>query len=459
MSGWHKRDALGGPVFDRLREFLRSRDDEEAGTGDFEDFERELHRLLSEVEADLVGAELQRLDIDVAQIEVDGETYRRVGSSESTYQTAAGPIGVNRHLYRANGERRAICPLEMRAGIVEGEYTPRAARLMALVMSEMPSATGETLFDEFGGMTPSRSALDRLPKRLSEHWEENRLDWESLIRGAESVPKAAVACAVSLDGVMVPMKSREAHDRREAEGKQTKGPADYREASVATVSFYDWEGERLETRRIARMPEPGKLTTKQWLQDEWESIRRQQPELQLVRMSDGAADHWTALSQLESYEVVDIEDFFHACEHLKEAADALFGEGSEEGKRFFETNRQRLRDEENGVEAVIRALAYRTKTRRKGRAKAAKVLAYFRKRRHRMQYAAARAQNLPIGTGVTEAACKTLVSARLKKAGMRWRMEGGQAIVTLRSLLQSDRWDRGWNLIKSAYVKEVRIAA
>jgi len=67
-------------------------------------------------------------------------------------------VRIERHLYRANGDRRAICPVELRAGIVEGEYTPQPARLMAVVMNEMPSATGETALREFGGMTASRCA-------------------------------------------------------------------------------------------------------------------------------------------------------------------------------------------------------------------------------------------------------------------------------------------------------------
>jgi len=76
-----------------------------------------------------------------------------------------------------------------------------------------------------------------------------------------------------------------------------------------------------------------------------------------------------------------------------------------------------------------------------------------------MQYASYRAEGLPIGTGVTEAACKTLVSERLKQSGMRWGMEGGRAILTLRSLIQSNRWDRGWQLLRSVYVQDVRIDA
>ena len=55
--------------------------------------------------------------------------------------------------------------------------------------------------------------------------------------------------------------------------------------------------------------------------------------------------------------------------------------------------------------------------------------------------------NFPIGSGVVEAACKTLVSQRLKRSGMRWRTAGGQAILTFRALCQSERFERAWPLL------------
>ena len=59
------------------------------------------------------------------------------------------------------------------------------------------------------------------------------------------------------------------------------------------------------------------------------------------------------------------------------------------------------------------------------------MLGYFRRNRQRMDYAEAAQRGLPIGSGVVEAACKTLVTERLKRSGMRWREAGGQAILTL----------------------------
>ena len=59
----------------------------------------------------------------------------------------------------------------------------------------------------FGGLKPSKSSLDRLPKQLGQRWERERIEFEDVLRAQERVPAEAVSMAVSLDGVMVPMKN------------------------------------------------------------------------------------------------------------------------------------------------------------------------------------------------------------------------------------------------------------
>ena len=72
-----------------------------------------------------------------------------------------------------------------------------------------------------------------------------------------------------------------------------------------------------------------------------------------------------------------------------------------------------------------------------------------------MTYFAWREQGLPIGSGVVEAACKTLVSQRLKLSGMRWSDEGAQAILRLRGWQQSDLFDQAWALLAATFRSEV----
>jgi hypothetical protein len=82
---------------------------------------------------------------------------------------------------------------------------------------------------------------------------------------------------------------------------------------------------------------------------------------------------------------------------------------------------------------------------------------YFQRNRKRMRFAEAAERGLPIGSGVVEAACKTLVAQRMKRSGMRWRDAGGQAILTLRGLIQSNRFDHGWSLLAGTYRRKVTL--
>jgi hypothetical protein len=58
-----------------------------------------------------------------------------------------------------------------------------------------------------------------------------------------------------------------------------------------------------------------------------------------------------------------------------------------------------------------------------------------------MHYQAYRCQHLPIGSGITEAACKIMFTQRLKRSGMAWTKEGGQVILDLWMIWLSGAWD------------------
>ena len=75
----------------------------------------------------------------------------------------------------------------------------------------------------------------------------------------------------------------------------------------------------------------------------------------------------------------------------------------------------------------------------------------FRGNRHRVGHADAKAKGLTIGSGVVEAAGKSLVTERLKRSGMRWGAHGGQAILTPRPFVQNRRFDHAWPLLAKSY--------
>ena len=167
---------------------------------DFEEMEREFRALFAEAEREVVGETLERLDVDLPFVEIEGRRYRRVLRSHATYTSAAGAVGVHRTLYRCGGER-AVAPMELRAGIVAGHWTVLAARQASVVVAHVTAQEGERVFRELGRMRPSKSSLDRLPKGLGGQWEGQREAFEAALRASSEVAQEAVTVAVSLDGV------------------------------------------------------------------------------------------------------------------------------------------------------------------------------------------------------------------------------------------------------------------
>ena len=140
----------------------------------FEDFERELRALLAHTECAVTEEALARQDVDLPFVFIDGERYRRAGRFDQTYLSAAGPVTVMRTLYRARRDAPAVAALECRAGIVEGYWTPLAARHGARLVTHLTPRDAEEVFVHLGHMQPSKSSLDRLPKALSARWEVQR---------------------------------------------------------------------------------------------------------------------------------------------------------------------------------------------------------------------------------------------------------------------------------------------
>lgn len=178
MEVSHKNDVLASLAVEGLRQFVRQRRQQwetEETAPDFESFEHELHEHIMALEQELLAEELSRYDVDVEEVEVEGTTYRQALTSTETYLTAAGPVTVERHLYRPKGRStKSICPLELRVGMVRGLFTPRAARQGAFAVAHLTPREAAALFKELGGMRPSHSTLDRLPKELSSSLSERK---------------------------------------------------------------------------------------------------------------------------------------------------------------------------------------------------------------------------------------------------------------------------------------------
>lgn len=457
------RASFHDRLLDGIRKFLEDHAMQgKTSAREFHEFEKALHERLRETEREIVADVMAASDVDADAIEIDGRVHRRVLRSKQTYMSAAGEVEVERWLFkdRADPTAHALAAIDLRLGIVEGFWTQRAAQQASWVVTQMTPQKGEELFERVGNMDPSKSSLDRLPRALGERWESEREKYEQVLREAIVVPEGTASVAVSIDGVLAPIDGAtsptKVRNDAAAEGRLSKGPAGYREVGCATLAFCDPKGDLISAIRFGRGPEPKKVALKDTLAKDLAHVLALRPDLPVVKIADAGGDNWEYLSNL--VEGPDVLDFFHATEHLAAAIAAVHGDGTFATRHKFELLRERLLTEDDGARGVINALDYLRRQNPKIK-RVAQVLSYFRKNKSRMRYAEWKRAGYMIGSGVVEAACKTLVAQRLKLSGMRWSTKGAQAILTMRGWDQSERFDEAWALVAATYHREIHVLA
>lgn len=411
----------------------------------FETHEQVIYRLTQAIGQESMKEALHCYDVENTIIEIEGEKYRKKDKAPHTYQTTHGPVTVERYVYAHKTKKGiSLCPMELQTGIVESYWSPKAAKNAIWSLTHLAPQDVEDLCGEWGGMNPSRSSLDRLPKALQKHWEPQTIHYHQALTQEEKIPAAAVCMAVSLDGVMIGMKKFL---------KDTHGTV-WQEASCASVSFFDKDGERLDTCYYGRMPESKKVTLKTLLKNHVEYVMKERPDLVCVAVADGAQDNWTFFEE-EMPMAIHVTDFYHACEYVKKGCEAAFSD-AKESKSEYEKRRTLLLEDPKGIDKIIRSFRY-FRSKEPKNAVFQTVITYLTNNKERMKYSLQREKNYPIGSGVVEAACKSLVNQRMKRSGMSWKTAGGQGVLTFRALVKSHRFDKAWPKIAAAYQKDIVI--
>lgn len=159
---------------------------------------------------------------------------------------------------------------------------------------------------------------------------------------------------------------------------------------------------------------------------------------------DGAEWIWNAAS-VQFVGCRQCLDFFHASQHLAEAARAIHGDGTEAFEKAFAAGRKELLG--NGWQGLCQFVAdNRDAADAAGRPDALDaLLAYFANHAGRIDYAARLGQGRSIGSGPIEGYCKTL-GLRLKSRGARWGLANVDRMAALISLHESGVWDTYWAL-------------
>ena len=358
----------------------------------------------------------------------NGQKHYRKFLSLGKYLTLLGEISLRRGIYQSNKANRSICPLEAKLKFINDYVSFAAAEYICYSLASMTLGEFVKHCKKWTLMKPSEGTVKRVLEYVGDFLETSRFLHTP---SNQTVPKQAVSLAMSMDSTSVLIRKQ-----------------GWKHATAATLSTYDLEGNRLDTVYIGRMPEKGKTQAKRLLEKEVEAITKKHEFKYTVCIADGARDLWLFFRK-KYPDAIHVVDFFHVCEHLSKLSELLFKDPSD-AKVWYKKQRTILKEDPNGASKVIRAVRYR-RSKAKEDPEIEAELKYLQHNRRRMNYFELQQNKLPIGSGVVEAACKNLIGARMKKSGMRWSIDGGQAVLTLRSLILSNRWEQFWAFFVSRH--------
>ncbi|MBX6316778.1 MAG: hypothetical protein IRY99_28280 [Isosphaeraceae bacterium] len=194
-------------------------------------------------------------------------------------------------------------------------------------------------------------------------------------------------------------------------------------------------------------PEYGRAKFLGHLEAEIGRAKAKCPDARYVGIADEAQGNWEFL---ERHTDVQVTDFWHAAEYLGKAAVVLYRGHPRTKEAWLEEACHRLKHDVGGAGWVLKQLRRLARERpwAKGDEEVQRAITYFANQSGagRMDYAGRVAVNEPIGSGVTEAACKVIIKQRLCGSGMKWTEDGAAVVLSLRTLSYTpERWDEFWS--------------
>ena len=384
-----------------------------------------------------------------------GQGYRRLAKKTRNAHLATlfGTVCLWRFPYRFWEpliKECCIFPLELQLGLLEG-VTPALADWIGRRMAEAGATQNRVLkqLKEQCGVAMGVKRLRKLIAVLSDGMVEHRqaTQVEALLAALRTAQNSRgnrkPVLAVGRDGITL---CEYTHRFWEI-------------ATTATVTIFDRAGKRLTTVFLALPPELGQATMTGTLTALLTELLKQWdgplPTLAYIADSGGNESgyfegvlkrmrHPLTGERLAWQRVV---DFYHAAERIWTMAEALFGSKSPQYRSWALRMLKILKNKRRGAKRVLHSAAALAKGRKMSRARREafrKARNYLRKRTQWMRYRDYKERHVPLGSGITEAACKTIFTQRLKLSGMRWKRAGASQILNLRTALLSRTWQAAY---------------
>ena len=368
------------------------------------------------------------------------------GRHQKTFESALGPLSLQRAYYHCERCQSGFCPRDRALGLEGSSLSPGVLRMTGSAAALVSFKESSGLLHELAGVEVSAKQVERVAEGLG---AEIAVDERQPV---EKRSPAAPTMYLGMDGTGVPMRAPEVADRA---GKQADGSAKTREAKVVTI----WTAESRD-KQGKPTRDPGSITYSAAIESA--ATQDTSPELsdfaarvlreatrrgfteatRQVVLGDGSTWIWNTAGELFP-EATQILDRFHAKEHLSTVGKVIFG-NSEAGKAWIQQRYDEL--DEGRLSSLVKALRpYR---------EARECIHYLWNNRRRMRYPRFHQQGFCTSTGVVEAGCKVVIVTRLKRAGMHWTVQGANAIIALRCSKLSGRfedfWERRSDQVKAA---------
>lgn len=404
---------------------------------DFMQCEEQIQSALNEAGQLATGRCLQDFDSDGSPIIIGSEklTAKRRKVSKK-YETPYGPVAVERYAYQTSLGGAVHIPLEVNARVVAGS-TPRFAKIVSFGYSHNNSGVVQSMLLQTLNRKVSRCFVQDVSAAVASHLEDKNRHWD--YAPCEPAAHDVAFISIGLDGTCMLFCE---------EG--------YRQAMVGTIALFDAAGERLHTNYVAAAPEHGKATFLRRMDEEIAQTKDRYTHARYVGISDGASDY---LPWLKRHTTTQVLDFWHVTEYINAAAEAIHRDESER-QAWIDEACHILKHEHGAGARILEQLNDATSRRQSARVRENldAAISYLDNNLQRMNYASYRKGQLPIGSGITEAACKTLVKIRMCGAGMKWRQSGSDCVLTLRALsLSKGRWEQFWtNVARFGLSKSAR---
>lgn len=451
--------------------------------------EGSLHRKLLELGRVLLeGAARRRPERDVGESDThEGVTRKRYSARERSYVSIFGPITIERAYYweqdkgghypldaALNLPERSISYLLQKwiqKGVAKEAYGEALEDMEDLLGLQLPKRTHEQITEEASGEVVAFYEERQAPpvetegavigaqadgkgvRMVRADQPEQGRDQDNARRKKGEKPglrRMAVATAdYSFDPeprapeevaallMKQQTKDERARTREELRQRRERGEADPR-APLNTHIEATMAGKEAAFAQLAarvRVRDPTALKPIAILLDGEKALETQ------IRSAFRKAGLWPRVDAV-------ILDIMHAMEYLWEAGTALHGE---KGKKRNEWVRQQALAMLQGRVGYVIGGLRRTRTRRADRLSAAqkrtleKVSTYFDNHKHMMRYGQYLAKGYPIGTGLIEGTCRSLVKDRMDISGAKWTKSGAEAVLKLRAVKKNGDWNDYWD--------------